>query len=261
MIHTLKFIIKEFIFKLNDFKSRDLSFDSKKENELRKNGFFIIKNFIPDKECDALKADIDSHSTKEYCWRDKYDSDIRIFGIENLEVKFLNIFNRHNLLNIYKKYISIDKLYQTVMAAKMNFTTENLGSGGGWHRDTTNQRQLKFILYLSDVDDDNGCFQYITSSHKLRKKIKSKSVLNSSIVKQRYTNDDAMLISQKLGLKLKSFVGQKGTLIVADTSGIHRGKPMKSGIRYAITNYMSEKPFGASITDLIVSQKHRNINN
>lgn len=261
MIHTAKFFIKELFFKFNDLNSKSILFDPKKEIELRSNGYFQINNFVSEKECYNLIKLIDNHTSKKYCWRDKYDSDIRIFGIENLEDKFLNFFNRHNLLNIYKKYISTDKLYQTVMAAKMNFTTENPGSGGGWHRDTSNQRQLKFILYLSDVDDDNGCFQYITSSHKLRMKLKSKSVLNNSIVEQRYTHDDAILISQKLGLKLKSFVGQKGTLIVADTSGIHRGKPMKSGIRYAITNYMSEKPFGASITDLIVSQKHRNINN
>ena len=70
MIYKLKFIIKELIFKLNDLKSRGLSFDSKKENELRKNGFFIINNFINDKECDALKTDIDFHSLKDYCWKD-----------------------------------------------------------------------------------------------------------------------------------------------------------------------------------------------
>jgi hypothetical protein len=260
MIEGIKLVVKELIFMFNDFRSGGIPFDRSKEYELRKKGYFTVENFICEEECEALLVHIDAHSKKDFCWRDKYDSDIRIFGIEDLEVEFSNIFERHNLLNIYKKYISIDNIYQTVMAAKMKFTTDNRGSGGGWHRDTTNQRQLKFILYLSDVDDDNGCFQYLTSSHKLRNKFKSKGVLKDGYVKQRYAHDDAMVISKKLGLELKSFIGRKGTLIVVDTSGIHRGRPMSNGIRYAITNYMAEKPFGSSISDLLVKNRHSNIN-
>jgi hypothetical protein len=256
MIYSTKFFIKELIFKLNDYKSKSISFDSKKEMDLRSKGFFQINNFISEYECDDLTNIIDKHTSKKYCWRDKYDSDVRIYGIENLEKKFKNIFDRNNLYNIYKKYISVNNIYETIMAAKMVYKAENPGSGGGWHRDTTNQRQLKFILYLSDVDESNGCFQYISKSHKLKMKLKSKIVLNNSIVKQRYTHEETMLISQKLDLKLKSFVGQKGTLIVVDTSGLHRGKPMEGGVRYAVTNYMSETPFGTSISDLIVAKNN-----
>jgi hypothetical protein len=258
MIDKLKIIIKEIIFKLNDFKSKNLLFNREKEIELRKKGYFIIKNFINKEECDAIKTDIDFHSLKDYCWRDKYDSDIRIFGIENVEDKFLNIFNRNNLLNIYKKYISVDKLYQTVMAAKMTFNEENIGSGGGWHRDTSNKRQLKFILYLCEVSEDNGCFQYIEKSHLLNSKFSSAKILKNNFISQRYSNNEANLISNKLKLKIKSITGSKGTLIVVDTSGLHRGKPMNSGTRYALTNYMSEAPFGASISDLIVSKNNIN---
>ena len=42
------------------------------------------------------------------------------------------------------------------MANKLIYKKGNLGSGGGWHRDTFFKKQLKFIIYLSDVGEKNG---------------------------------------------------------------------------------------------------------
>ena len=35
----------------------------------------------------------------------------------------------------------------------------------------------------------------------------------------------------------KTILGSMGTLIMVDTSTLHRGAPIKKGIRYALTNY------------------------
>ena len=40
-------------------------------------------------------------------------------------------------------------------------------------------------------------------------------------------------------IKIKRILGSAGTLILVDTSLIHRGLPLKSSIRYSITNYYS----------------------
>ena len=37
--------------------------------------------------------------------------------------------------------------------------------------------------------------------------------------------------------RIKTLEGKAGTLILVDTSMIHRGKPLNHGSRYAITNY------------------------
>ena len=254
--NSIKAIIINIIYKINDLKSRNLIFNNELEKELRLNGFCTINEFINHRKCDELISLIDKHASEDYCWRDKYNSDIRIFGIENIENDFKNIFKKMNLYNVFKKYISINKIYETVMAAKMTFNEKNIGSGGGWHRDTSNRRQLKFILYLSEVSEDNGCFQYIEKSHLLNSKFSSAKILKNNFISQRYSNNEANLISNKLKLKIKSITGSKGSFIVVDTSGLHRGKPMNSGVRYALTNYMSEAPFGTSITDLIVSKNN-----
>jgi hypothetical protein len=41
--------------------------------------------------------------------------------------------------------------------------------------------------------------------------------------------------------KIVEFVAEQGTLAFADTKGIHRGKPLHSGERYAIFCYFWEK--------------------
>ena len=33
------------------------------------------------------------------------------------------------------------------------------------------------------------------------------------------------------------FLGKAGTLLLVNTTGIHRGRPLKAGSRYALTNY------------------------
>jgi hypothetical protein len=253
--HLLKVYFKSIFYKINDLLAFSIKFDSDLEKELRTNGYFVINDYLTSKECDEYIQKIDKHVEEDYCWRDKYDSDIRMFGIENIESEFNNIFNKKSIDSIYKKYISRNSLYQTKMAAKMIYSEKNIGSGGGWHRDTVNIRQLKFILYLSDVSDKNGCFQFISKSHSIKNKFETAKCLNSKNLLQRYSTSDVDFLIDKLKLEVKNLVGKKGTLIVVDTSGLHRGKPMSSGSRYAVTNYMSEKPFGKSIADLLIQPK------
>lgn len=255
ILKTWKFYVKELLFKWNDIRSLSLSHNTQLEEELRKNGYYIINNFMSVDECEYYKNLIDLNQDNSFVWRDQFDSDVRIFGIENIEPTFCNIFDRKQLVNIYKKYISKKSLYQTLMAARMRYSNQNIGSGGGWHRDTVNQRQLKFILYLSDVNGDNGCFQYVSQSHRLEMKLKAGAILHGDYLKQRYSSEEVNKIAERLGLSVVDFHGPKGTLIVVDTSGLHRGKPMKNGIRYAVTSYMSEVPFGPSVSNLIASPK------
>ena len=40
--------------------------------------------------------------------------------------------------------------------------------------------------------------------------------------------------------RLKTITGNAGTMVLVDTSIIHRGLPLEEGIRYALTNYFFE---------------------
>ena len=119
-------------------------------------------------------------------------------------------------------------------------TGHEYGSGGTWHRDSYN-RQFKSLIYLNDVTEENGPFQIIADSHKseqirIDKKIASLEEMQSSFPHktiQKIIDDDPS--------RLRTLIGKAGTMILVDTSAIHRGTPLQSGNRYALTNYFFEK--------------------
>jgi len=86
-----------------------------------------------------------------------------------------------------------------------------------WHTDNKTDRDFAkipgiiFIIYVSDVED--GEFQYIKGSH-----------LWSG--EKAYNNYDDDLIQKKYKDIIKSFKYPKGSLILYNTYGIHRAKPV-----------------------------------
>ncbi len=252
----MKYFISEMKYKMNDILSSNIKIEVDSLKNVRENGFTAIENFITVEECEKLRNEIDLMCEKDYVWRDKFNSDIRIHGVENVNKNFKNLFSAKILVNVFKKYINKNKIHQFIMTNRVTFTQDNLGSGGGWHRDTMNRRQLKFILYLCDVDDKNGCFQYISKSHTVFNKLKYNRVLQKKFSEYRYSEKEIEDLKEKLNVEVFDFKGKAGMLIIADTSGLHRGKPILSGSRYAATNYMSEVPFAPQLLKLIINEQN-----
>ena len=84
---------------------------------------------------------------------------------------------------------------------------------------------------------NNGPFQIIPSSSQLSKILK---IDNKNYCKLRYENSE---INEYLknGEKLKTIIGQAGTMILFDGSNLHRGSPIEDGLRYSLTNYYFPK--------------------
>ena len=189
------------------------STNSEIEHELRKNGVVVLKNFITKKSCEKLVKQIDSSiESGNVSWTDKKKSDVRIFGFENLFPNSANLFKSIDYL--YGSYIDNNKKSSVLMANKVNFVIDNLGSGGGWHRDSLNRRQLKFMIYLNRVNEENGPFEYLMGSHRLNSKLKTNHFL---FKKTRYTSEDVKKYSRTW--EPKKILGTNGTCVVFDSSG------------------------------------------
>ena len=211
-------------------------------SEVNNEGYYIYKNFLNKDKLDLLRSNFDEHlKNKKYVWADEHNSDNRIYGIDILDPLFSKVFQTDELELIYKKYVSSKNKYSFVMANRLEFKKNNLGSGGGWHRDTFFSKQLKFILYLTKVNHYNGAFEYIPRTHyKSHKLVDLISRLKQKNIR-RYANKNFN--------KVVKLTGDAGDLIIADTSGIHRGSPIENGVRYALTNYLSHKQFSSSLSD------------
>ena len=218
--------------------------------EIRRNGITVIPNFLTEEEC---KFHIDKINncvkTKKISWNDIDNSDVRIFGYENLVKEASNLFITIDF--VYKNYISIIKRNSFLMANRVCFKKNNKGSGGGWHRDSLNRRQLKYMIYLNDVNDKNGAFEYVPKTHTA----KNKFITNHFLTKKtRYTDSEMENYKQKFPSKL--YAAKKGTCVIFDSSGLHRGTPLteEGGVRYAITKYMYDSKIPKHIQKLILKK-------
>lgn len=248
----MKYIISELKYIVNESLVIRGEKASNIYNSIKKNGFHIIPNYLDKDIIIELKEKINDFIPDKISWVDEVKSDYRIFGIGKYLPEFDEVFNSQILNDVFDKYISANTIYAFTMANRVEFKDGNKGSGGGWHRDTINRRQLKYILYLSDVDKNSGCFEYLDGTHIVSEKLKINRLLNNSLSQHRYSDEEINRLFNNYEYKKTSCIGPAGTLLIADTSGIHRGKPIQENIRYAATRYMSDTKFSNEMQNLLI---------
>ena len=81
------------------------------------------------------------------------------------------------------------------MANRIVSYKNNLGSGGGWHRDDVTT-QFKAILYLTNVNKDTGAFELVEKSNKFFYLIFDALIARINILNTRITNKIVLLLSK-----------------------------------------------------------------
>ena len=136
-----------------------------------------------------------------------------LFKISTSE-PFLKIINTY--FKLFGKLVYLE-LNETDLERK----SSNSEFSQNWHRDPGIRKIIKVFIYFNDVDKNSGPFTYIKQSHNSGKWGK--------IFKQRkfgvngcYPNPEEIsnVIPNKYFLEC---TGKKGTIIFADTTGLHRG--------------------------------------
>mgnify|MGYP000255216373 CR=1 FL=1 len=195
-------------------------------HELKSKTAILIKSDVTENDCEKIKKKINDIIENRFSlvWSDEEGADKRIFEFE----KYYN--GLCELLKIDEKIRSIE-LYTgrkieswTIMANMISHKNNNKGSGGGWHKDSAFSHQVKYIWYLTNVNEENGPFQFIKNTNKIKK------YGDNQISATRFQN-----ITENE--KIESVLGSAGDLLICDTSCVHRGKPIDQGVRYAITLY------------------------
>lgn len=161
------------------------------------------------------------------------------------KIKQINEFYKFSNFIVSKVLKRPSQAYD-ILAIKntsLNRDIEGL-SMGRWHMDSFN-RQLKLFLFLSKTCSENGPLQLIDGSHKLSFKIRS--VLDGVIFsfKDFFSSNRsrgyAKIKDEYLDVKYQKVITEllvsKGSLVLVDTSSIHRAKPCLIGERYALTSY------------------------
>jgi hypothetical protein len=168
--------------------------------------------------------------------------------------RLLDVANAY--LRLWAKLSYVDLWY----TAQQPASDERVASQN-WHVDFDDKHLLKAFVYLSDVGADHGPFEYVPGSqpggrhHDVR-----------PWVPMGYGRvDDADVAKSVPSDEIASFTGPKGTLILCNTSGLHRGGFATAGPRVlatatycspaslkALSNRNYETPLAESTTDPVV---------
>ena len=126
--------------------------------------------------------------------------------------RMLDVANTY--LRMWSKLEYVDVWYSVPQSQEASRVSSQL-----WHRDYNDKHLLKAFLYLVDVDEKMGPFQYIAGSHPGGPyanawpwKPLGKNYPTEGELEQRIPTS-----------AVKAFVGPKASLVFCNTSGFHRG--------------------------------------
>ena len=204
--------------------------------QLERDGFAIVPNWLGKRDAEQLTVLMDG-------WIDgnpdsvQHNSDDRIFGAEHLSPA----------IAAYKHDGVLERIAATYMGKEQKalFTTGNrlratpgkkARSGGRWHRDRK-ARQFKSLVYLTDCKRENGAFCIVRRSAKAELFTDAIAATRFDFPNQRWDDGDIDPFLARVEGEVVPIEGPAGTLVLFDSSLIHSGLPIRTGHRYALTNY------------------------
>jgi hypothetical protein len=152
--------------------------------------------------------------------------------------RMLDIANTY--LGLWSKLEYVDMWYSVPQPAEKDRV-----SSQRWHRDFNDKHLLKAFLYLVDVDEETGPFQFVPGSQAGGRysdawpwRPLGENYPPESELEQRIPPNG-----------VKTFTGPKGTFLFCNTSGFHRGGFATSQARVLATCTYSSPASLASLTD------------
>ena len=209
---------------------------------LKTQGFWIFEKYWDSNKVLMARQEIDklcdSHNVPN-SWTDAEKSDHRFFRAENHHPIFAEFLHDPFIEKVRKYYTGREKADKFVLAAKLLSKANNKGSGGGWHMDSPFSLQFKAFLFLSDVKEQNGPLQVIPETRRNLTRLKLEIQGLKKPGQYRFSNEEGEEISLRCK-GIKSFTLPAGSLVLANVSALHRGKPIQNGERYALTLYCGD---------------------
>jgi len=223
-------------------------------------GFCVIPGFVDSHTVDTLAAKAENlyRTHGEYVALESNDADKRIYGVEQLAPEFGLESQLQWVDALSRTFYWTENVVWFQMLGKISCGEKNLGSGSGWHRDSPFSHQFKAILYLTDVDLENGPFQYICGTHTKHSLVQVCKHLKLPGGSYRFSAEQIERL-EHAGIvpRATCVTGNKGTLLLADSRGLHRGKPLVARERLAVTRYYFTRRIPSDFTSRYALTKRR----
>lgn len=255
--------------KKKPFKNDKFIFNRENHFNLNDKADEIIKKINSDSYCE-----LDSKISDERCDKIvKYISSIKGYANKN-ENKPVNINDRNNdvsYINFHEKdLIKCDEIQKLIVnnlflnTCRLYFKTEPILTNIGiavsyptdkpmteyaqlYHFDLDRLKWLKFFVYLSDVEINDGPHCYIKGSHKLFSK-------PYSLMKKGYKRiSDEELFNHIDKKNEKIITGKKGKIFVGDSSAFHKAMNSTNNVRIMLQLEYANSLFGSKVDEVRVN--------
>lgn len=208
--------------------------------EIAREGFVVIPAYLPADVCAEGVAELDRLFVESAEHVRTQDGDLRIYGAHELSRVAATVHSDPWLQRMSNTYSGVKTVNGFTLASKVTPDLWTTPPDQGWHRDLR-FRQFKAFVYLSDVTVNNGPLQVVRRSHRLRQHLLDVQRGKLPYTVNAFTNAQINRVVARDPARLRALTGAPGTLILADTSILHRGSPPRTGSRYALTNYYLEE--------------------
>jgi len=257
---NLEVIPSGILGKLSNFEVKNIA------AEIKKNGYYISSNKIdldtankivkfckttPVEPLGINSEDFQDFADKKVIFNPLYPiSPIYRFNMkqvfENLDL--LSLILDKSLLAVAQEYLGCTPVLDLValwwsVAFNGKGTSE---AAQEFHYDMDRIKFLKIFIYLTDVNSENGPHCYVKGSHiRKPKALLSDGRKSDSEIKIHYSES-----------QINELHGSQGTIILADTRGFHKGKPLVSGYRLIFQLEYSNSLFGQNYPKVRLDDLH-----
>jgi len=228
--------------------------------ELRNNGYVILRNYFSSALMDVLAQELNynidiSNVSKVIDMRGRITGELpRYLSQDELGAGQETFRFMTNYVSVLQPMLASDNVVDIVFdEGLLRIANQYLGCYAGigsvnWRKSYANEFSsmdnqmfhvdkncvvpLKVLIYLNDVNIDGGPFVYVKGSN--RKKFPG------WLKNHRYTDDE--ISSNYTSSDIINLVGKKGDVIIADTSGIHKGLHPKYSDRHILIVGLNAQP-------------------
>jgi hypothetical protein len=215
-------------------------------NALHKEGFYILENYLNASECYEAKEQLHRvFRTRKDLIQKK--EDMRLFGVE-YSVEAASWLKNDILMSELAEIVNGEPSNSFFVLGGYLKAGNNGSSGGGWHRDAF-VSQLKGMVYLDEVTEENGPFEYVPGSQAFDAVFKLSGRKDFHFLKDRFSDEEMDSILKNMKLTTKKITGQMGTLVIFNSTGLHRGSPIQDGERNTLTSYIFPSRLSGSLLE------------
>ncbi len=215
-----------------------------RRSSLDLNGFLIFDNKLKEEFCsEAVKGFEELLKTPSLVEEHYEETEKRIFGFEKYH-ECGEIFKEISDLLINR--INSKYKFKSILSMRNKPVLNNKTDKGRWHLDSFNN-QYKVFCFLKDVKNKNGALEVIPRTHRPLFKITNGLFKGEYFSFQdlfrgggrRYTQLNETFVDNLLNTSHSNHLlnVQRGTLVLCNTSLIHRSSVCEEGCRYSLTSY------------------------